>query len=460
MTASAIPSADLHDAALVIRPWSDPVIEAVGFAPENAYLERCWTPVVGPTTVLLWRRLAIAALEHPGGLALDRTELAGELGVGPAQGLERSLRRLVDFGGARVFGDEYWVRTAIPPLPQRRLARLPASVQAIAAHLADGHGLSRHNPLLEAALDYAGRGWPVLPLVAQGKVPDARLVPHGLTEASTDAGLIESWWAASPLANVAIATGSLNGIDVVDLDPLPDGPGESPDVLGQVRDGLVRPGAVVATGRGWHLYFGGGELPTRTGVLPGIDVRGAGGYVVAPPSVHPSGVSYRFVDAQGEVLARLGPDPMPPAPAWLVELCRPAAAPPRISEPRRLDLPAYARAALDSECAAVAATPEGSRNDRLNRAAFAMGTLAGAGVLEAETAGDALVNAGRAAGLPETEARRTVASGLSAGLNHPRTLQAEDVATGGELVVADQLGPGPARERARPPAGRARGRGR
>ena len=271
------------------------------------------------------------------------------------------------------------------------------------------------HPLLAAALDYAGRGWPVLPLRPRDKMPNGLLVAHGLSQATTDVEQILEWWRRVPSSNVGIRTGA--GLDVVDLDG---------DIARRAFAAAclepVTPGMLVRTARGWHLWFASSGLPTRASVIEGVDVRGKGGYVVAPPSVHPSGATYRLVDpASGRVLDRLPPEPLAPAPAWLVSWCRPGPTrPPVDREPVRLSSEHYAWAAVQSECAAVAATGEGSRNDRLNRAAFSLGTLVGARVLEVEEARANLLNAALLAGLGETEALRTIASGLEAGESRPR----------------------------------------
>ncbi len=155
--------------------------------------------------------------------------------------------------------------------------------------------------LLGAALDYASRGWPVFPCRPREKVP---ATAHGVNDATTDAAQIRAWWARIPDANIGLACG--HGLVVVDFDG-----DELPDVPHTLT---------VSTGRGRHVYLdpGGQRYGNRTklGGLS-VDVRGVGGYVVAPPSVHPSGAVYAF-----ESYAELAPVPD----SW-VDLMLPAAAP-------------------------------------------------------------------------------------------------------------------------------------
>jgi hypothetical protein len=188
-------------------------------------------------------------------------------------------------------------------------------------------------------------------------------------------------------------------------------------------------GPVVRTGAGgWHLLFGHPEEPVRnsagTRLGAGIDVRGDGGYVIAPPSRHASGNVYRW---------NTQPEHLPQLPSWLLEMLRtpePRRSP-EMREPIRIDdaLSAWARVALNGEADRVRAAPNGSRNSTLNRAAFSLGQIVGAGVLDASTVEHVLTDGALATGLGEREALLTIRSGLRAGLQHPREPRARSIAS-------------------------------
>ena len=155
--------------------------------------------------------------------------------------------------------------------------------------------------MLDAALIYAGEGFSVIPLhflnykggctcgksdcASPGKHP---LTRHGLRDASNDPDQITKWWTQFPRANIGVVTGSSSGgLVVIDFDPRHGG----------TAVGLNLPGSLkVITGNGWHLWFRSSQsVRNSAGKLgPGIDVRGNGGYVVAPPSKHVSGSTYTF----------------------------------------------------------------------------------------------------------------------------------------------------------------------
>jgi putative DNA primase/helicase len=157
--------------------------------------------------------------------------------------------------------------------------------------------------LLTAAFSYAARGWHVFPchslfdgVCGCGKV-DCRntakhpMTPAGFHDATTDELLIRAWWQKWPLANIAIATGKVSGIVVIDIDSR-----HSADSFKALFPGIdFKSIPTVTTGRGWHLYFRhpGGTVPSRQGIFPGVDVKADGGYILAPPSIHRSGRFYR-----------------------------------------------------------------------------------------------------------------------------------------------------------------------
>jgi hypothetical protein len=185
--------------------------------------------------------------------------------------------------------------------------------------------------MIETALGYVARGWPVFPCwwplsggrcacgarscTDQGKHPLGRLVRRGVTQATTDTAMVRRWWDAYPRANVAIAAGPTAGLLVLDVDEQHGGA----DSLGDLEQqhGALPDTVRVQTGNGTHIYFShpGTGVPNRVGIRPGLDLRSDGGYVIAPPSMHVSGRSYAF---------ELGyePDaiPLTQTPPWLLTL--------------------------------------------------------------------------------------------------------------------------------------------
>ena len=277
-----------------------------------------------------------------------------------------------------------------------------------------------------AALRYAALGWAVLPLhvptstggcscarpdcAKPGKHPRNR---RGVHDASSRAQTIRRWWARWPDANLGVATGPL--LIVIDVDGA-DG-SESLRALEADHDPL--PATLEAlTGRGRHLYFAAPAEPltNSAGRLgEGIDVRGHGGYVVAPPSRHAAGHHYRW-------RARRRPVTLPD---WITQLLlapiaasapTPARLPTRGGDRGRRSL----AAAIRGELAGMTSAQPGTRNDTLNRAAFRLAQLAVDDASALQQLEHRLLAAALAAGLAESEARATIASGLTAGQQHPR----------------------------------------
>ncbi len=169
-----------------------------------------------------------------------------------------------------------------------------------------GSGLS-----LKAALDYGRLGWSVIPVEPRGKRPLLRWQVYQYRRAEVPE--IAEWFQRWPEANIAIVTGIVSGLVVLDLDPR-HGVAASLERLNRAHGPLPDTVEASTGGGGRHLYFAhpGEVTRNRVGLLPGIDLRGDGGYVVAPPSAHGSGETYRWVRSP-EVLHPV------PLPLWLLQ---------------------------------------------------------------------------------------------------------------------------------------------
>jgi Bifunctional DNA primase/polymerase, N-terminal len=164
---------------------------------------------------------------------------------------------------------------------------------------------------IKAALSYAELGWSVIPLYevhqvdgewqcscrkgagcgSPGKHPRTK---NGCKDGTTDKNQIENWWGKYPEANIGIVTGEMSDLIVLDVDIRPGGE-ESLRLIKRDLADLSDP--AVVTGGGFHYYF---KFPrsakiTSATPLPGIDLKGGRGYVVAPPSNHISGVTYGWL---------------------------------------------------------------------------------------------------------------------------------------------------------------------
>ncbi len=302
-----------------------------------------------------------------------------------------------------------------------------------------------------AALEYAARGVPVLPL--RGKLPriPAAHRPgdplhgqckggcgrqgHGVHDASTDLEQVGDWWDRWPRADVGLRAGV--AFDVIDVDGT-QGRRSLERFLAEHGAGPIG-GPRVRTGSGgWHLYVQPTGLPDRIGVLDSVDYRAADRYVVAPPSRHPAtGQRYQWVSGRDLDTTLLGQLPLA-----LRERLTPRAterqlapAPARPTEPGH----PYGRAVLGAETARIASArgPSqgrgGERNQVLWEAARNLYNLVAGGILDQAEVERELERAAGACGLLRDEPRqtmRTLASARQVGLAHPRSIP-ERTASGG-----------------------------
>jgi hypothetical protein len=159
--------------------------------------------------------------------------------------------------------------------------------------------------VVAASLDYARRGWRVFPAhgIVNGRCTCGRscsapgkhpATTNGVKDASVDQSRIEAYWSKKAEMNVGIATGSVSGFWVLDVDAKSGGLDTLRDLERQHGE-LPRTVVSHTGGGGRHFLFvleDGDRVQSRVGVFQGVDVRGEGGYIVGPPSRHASGQSY------------------------------------------------------------------------------------------------------------------------------------------------------------------------
>ena len=306
----------------------------------------------------------------------------------------------------------------------------------------------RRRVLYSGAVEWWQHGFRVIPLhhvrddgscscgnsecESQGKHPVELSWQHPRENADADT----RWWRLvgssadtadwEPHANVGVLTGAASGVFVVDIDPGNGGDVTWERLAEEHADEPIPSTLIVRTGSGGrHYYF---RWPGHTvinskpwGKDSGIDIRGDGGQVAAPPSVSAKG-AYSFVEkirdhaqvavAPGWILDRIKAD-------FNQQLGRPTGNPAAI--PDRV-ITRYVRTAIAGEAAVVRNAPEGDRNNTLNTSAFRLGQLGAHGILTEDEARSALTEAARAVGLGHNETRATISSGWRKGLLAPRDL--------------------------------------
>ncbi len=242
---------------------------------------------------------------------------------------------------------------------------------------------------------------------------------------------VQEFFIRNPDHNYGVLAGGQTDLLVLDV----DGPKGDASLQKLARTHGPLPQTLkINTHRGYHLYLRGGGKIIRnsTGKLlgAGVDVRGQGGYVVGPGSRHPEGGSYRV-----DKFHALFPLSIAPAPKWLMNLLTLASTTERQKSSKASGrLASFARA----EAQKVAAAPKGSRNDQLNRSAFAVGQAVGPGYKKGPRLRETLALAALASGLAEAEIDATIESGFNAGTRDARALTAP-FAEGAADALAETL---------------------
>jgi putative DNA primase/helicase len=263
---------------------------------------------------------------------------------------------------------------------------------------------------------------PVLPVEARSKKPAIKEWP---TRATTNLKMALRYFEDHPKRIYGVLLGGPTNIFVMEYDGS-DGE-ESLKRLVEIY-GPLPVTVTVETARGRHYYFRaspGFRVRNSVGrIAKGIEIRGEGGFVVGPGSTHPSGHIYTF--RTGRSPGEVG---IAPAPAWLLKKLRKINPPQATVSVRPTAAPinserakAYAAAAHTRECGRLRGAPTHQRNNTLNLCAFQLGQLAAHGLLDLEAIKADLTRIAHEIGLGPDETRRTVQSGLHAGLKCPRNL--------------------------------------
>lgn len=308
--------------------------------------------------------------------------------------------------------------------------------------------------LLDHALAYAELGWYVFPChwpikktgwncsceVWKREKVDAEFecsrpgkhprTENGLDDATRDPDQIRSWWRKWPTANIGINCG-MSGLLVVDLDSYKE--------LYQGDDLALDEETITALsgGGGAHLFYALLATDTfgnRNKNLPaGIDIRGHGGYVIVAPSAHKSGNTYQWENDFSPWDRQ--PAPIPPKLRALLEqgqqhdrIVVEFDTAPKYTNGQGT---VYGIAAINNQCKVVGAAANGTRNNTLNTAAFALGRLVAGGELEYNYAYDNLYSAALTVNLSDTEAKQTIESGMGAGMQSPYSTVTLDDTTDG-----------------------------
>ena len=267
------------------------------------------------------------------------------------------------------------------------------------------------------AVAIARGGRPVFPLAVAAKTPARG--SHGHLDATADPEAVRRAWQAAPRANVGLITGPLSRIWVLDVDPR-HGDDRTLAELEDPHGPLLATIEAATPSGGRHLHWRwpevGPEIRSTAGqVGAGLNMRGDGGFIVAPPSRLADGRRYRWAQPKR---------PLAAAPEWLLCLAAPPPPPRPVHSvgPPPVGCERYVANAIISELRRLDSASYGNRNHQLNSASFAIGQFVGCGAVPEDWARIQLLSRALGVGLPTREAEVTIASGLRAGMARPRQL--------------------------------------
>jgi hypothetical protein len=289
-----------------------------------------------------------------------------------------------------------------------------------------------NNETLRAALSYLERGWSFYPCVRGTKEPYNQLLPLLVNENGKRRPSwkvfqtqlptrrdVETWFTVAD-ANIALLPGALSKFVALDIDGM-----EGYRIADECFDGYWPRTPRVKSARGWHLYFQHPGFPVRgaTG-LPELELRGDGASITAPPSLHESGVVYRW-DMFSPIET-----PLAPLPDWLLEIAE------RNEEKRQMELNrprgeysyssaqnygAYMNKVLHNVLSELRSCTY-ERNKKLNVCAIQLGHYVGNGMIDEATVIGALEGVAYEIGLAAREILPTIRSGLRKGISEPAPL--------------------------------------
>jgi hypothetical protein len=264
--------------------------------------------------------------------------------------------------------------------------------------------------MIDMLNEYYRMGFSVIACKAASKTPLASWKQYQNNRASMEQ--LNTWAHDNPDCNWAIITGKVSGIVVIDTD--------NPDADAYAQHRGLPPTLTAKTAKGYHYYYAHTPLRNTTSLhgIDGLDIRGDGGYVICPPSIHPSGAIYEWITPLDTPLA--------PLPTWVTEQTSNTHTNGNGTHTNGNGNgreTAYIRAAIDGKlndaCLRVAEATDGTKHNTLRNNAVILGGYVHYGVADAETITAALLNS-----LPSTvtdweKAHATVRDGIEYGMKNP-----------------------------------------